>query len=436
MHPERNSRRSTGRSFVVLLIVLALTTTACSEWRAASDPEEPAAPPVTDQAADTDDAGADHPDAGDETPGEAPGSTAAGSDETDDPAAGASETEEPGDDDGEDQENGGAPAGNVDGGATVPGAAEAVGTSNPDQVIGDGTPASCTSDAVVSAVAEGGVIVFDCGPDPVTIEMQATAKVVNDTGPRIVLDGGGNVTLSGGGERRILYMNTCDEAQTWTTSHCDNQDHPRLTVQNLTFVDGDATGITNEGGGGGAIFVRGGRFKIVNSRFFDNRCDDTGPDVGGAAVRVLSQYDGEPVYVTSSTFGREGHGNGCSNGGALSSIGVSWVVLNSVLRHNSAIGDGANPARSGTPGGGSGAAIYADGNTFTIDVKGSRIVDNHANEGGGAIFFVSNDRSGSLRIEDSVLRRNRNDGFETAGFPGIFYLGAGNAPIVSGSTIE
>lgn len=435
MHAEHNSRRSTGRSFVALLIVLALTTTACSEWRAASDPEEPAAPPVSDQEADTD-AGTDEPDADDETPEETPDGTDAGSDQTDDPAADASEPEEPDDDGGGDEQKGGTPAGNVDGGATVPETAEAVDTSNPDQVIGDGTAASCTSDAVVSAVAEGGVIVFDCGPDPVTIEMRATAKIVNDTGPRIVLDGGGDVTLSGGGERRILYMNTCDEAQTWTTSHCDDQDHPRLTVQNLTFVDGNATGITNEGGGGGAIFVRGGRFKIVNSRFFDNRCDDTGPDVGGAAVRVLSQYDGKPVYVTNSTFGREGHGNVCSNGGALSSIGVSWVVLNSVLRHNSAIGEGANPARSGTPGGGSGAGIYADGNTFTVDVKGSRIVDNHANEGGGAIFFVSNDRSGSLRIEDSVLRRNRNDGFETAGFPGIFYLGADDAPIVSGSTIE
>lgn len=55
----------------MLLIVLALTTTACSEWRAASDPEEPAAPPATDQAADSDAAGTD---AGDETPEEAPDS--------------------------------------------------------------------------------------------------------------------------------------------------------------------------------------------------------------------------------------------------------------------------------------------------------------------------------------------------------------------------
>ena len=52
-----------------------------------------------------------------------------------------------------------------------------------------------------------------------------TAKVVN-TSAVVVLDGGGKVTLSGDGQRRILYMNTCDQAQIWTTSHCQNQDQP------------------------------------------------------------------------------------------------------------------------------------------------------------------------------------------------------------------
>jgi len=61
-----------------------------------------------------------------------------------------------------------------------------------------------------------------------------------------------------------------------------------------------------------------------------------------------------------------------------------------------AVGDGANPMRDGTPGGGSGGAIYNDGGEFTLRVCGTRIEDNHANEGGGAIFFVSNDRTGSL----------------------------------------
>jgi hypothetical protein len=327
------------------------------------------------------------------------------------------------------------PAGNPTAPCTqVPAEARAVDTSNPDRVVGDGTPESCTSRAFVDAVAKGGVITFDCGPDPVTIELEETAKIVNDTGPEIVIDGGNKVTLSGGGERRILYMNTCDEDQKWTTSHCQNQDHPRLTLQNLTFVEGNATG--EEPAGGGAVFVRGGRFKVVHSRFFNNTCDETGPDVGGAAIRTLSQYEDKPVYITDSTFGgAEGLGNRCSNGGGLSSIGVSYTVTDSLFSHNEAIGRGANPPQDGTPGGGSGGAIYNDGNTYTLTVCGTRIVDNHANEGGGAIFFVSNDRSGHLVIRDSTLRRNPSDGFETDGYPGIFYLGEG-PPRVMDSTIE
>ena len=80
----------------------------------------------------------------------------------------------------------------------VPKAARAVDTSHPDHVIGNGTPASCTSRKVVRAVAQGGVITFDCGPDPVVIAMHRTAKVVNNAShPRVVIDGGGLVTLSG-----------------------------------------------------------------------------------------------------------------------------------------------------------------------------------------------------------------------------------------------
>jgi hypothetical protein len=287
---------------------------------------------------------------------------------------------------------------------------------------------------VVAAVAAGGVVTFACGPDPVVVTMTATAKVRN-ANTRLVLDGGGRVTLSGGGQRRILYMNTCDQAQGWTTSHCQDQSSPQLTVQNLTFADGNATGQTTDGGGGGAIFVRGGRFKVVNSRFLRNRCDGSGPDLGGAAVRVLDQAGDQPVTIVASTFGgAAGQGGTCSNGGALSSIGVSWVVLNSVLSYNTAIGRGANPAKGGTPGGGSGGAIYTDGNRFTVRLAGTIVEHNHANEGGGAVFFVSNDRTGTMSIESSTLRHNPSDGFETRGYPGIFFLGARN-PSVTGSTL-
>ncbi len=306
----------------------------------------------------------------------------------------------------------------------VPEEAQLEDVSVPRTVVGNGSASSCTSEAVVSAVGLGGVITFNCGNEPVIIKMNETAKVINDTGPEIVIDGGGKVTLDGQGARRILYMNTCDEAQKWTTSHCNNQDHPRLTVQNMTFVNGAS--LDEESYGGGAIFARGGRLKVLNSRFFNNECTTVGTRAGGGAIRAFSQYENLPLYVVNSTFGgEEGYGNSCTSGGAISSIGVSYSVINSHFSHNLASGRGANPPKNGLPGGGNGAAIHNDGKTYTLNVCGSHIHDNHANEGGGAIFFVSNDRTGHLNIQDSLLENNVSEQFETDGHPGIFYLGDG-----------
>jgi len=298
------------------------------------------------------------------------------------------------------------------------------------RVVGHGTAASCTSAAVVAAVRAGGIIHFACGPAPVTIRMSATAKVRNAS-PQVVLDGGGRVTLSGEGRRRILYLDTCDPAQTWTTSHCQDQASPRLVIQNMTFAAGNSTGQRFDGGGGGAIFDRGGQLRIVNSDFTGNRCERDGPDIGGAAVRALSQYRDRPVSVVNSRFTH----NACSNGAALSSIGVSWTVRNCRFLGNDATGDGANPARSGTPGGGSGGAIYNDGDRMTLTIAGSVFEGNHANEGGGAIFFVSDDRTGTMTITRSTLERNLNDRFHTPGLPGIYFLGA-RRPTITDSVVR
>jgi hypothetical protein len=236
---------------------------------------------------------------------------------------------------------------------------------------------------------------------------------------------------------RILYQNTCDTAQ-HGGADCNDQEKPALTVQNLTFIDGSAKGLEggdNEGGGG-AIWVRGGRFKVVSSRFFGNVCDELGSDVGGGAIRVLDfpskgTSQTRPVYIVKSTFGGAGVGNSCANGGALSSIGASYTLINSLLAENRALGHGANDGE-----GGNGGAIYNDGNTFSLSVCGTLIENNHANEGGSAIFYVSNDKSGSLTIEDSVLRKNPKGTFETQGYPGMFIIAKPGDPQVSGSTIE
>ena len=317
-------------------------------------------------------------------------------------------------------------AGNPDGTCAVPAEAQAEDVSSPTTVIGTGTPASCTGDAVVAAVAKGGVITFNCGAAPVTIVLTATAKVFNDTGPKVVIDGGNKIALSGGGKIRILYQNTCDEAQRPISADCNNLQAPALTVQNIAFVDGNATGLETPGtenGGGGAIYVRGGRFKVVNARFFGNVCDPLGPDVGGGAIRVLDFPTGgsvnRPVYIVHSTFGgATGFGNQCANGGGLSSIGTSYTVFNSLFTDNQAIGHGANNGQ-----GGNGGAIYNDGDTYDLNVCGSKLTNNHANEGGSAIFYVSNNKTGAFAISGATVIQNNPKGtFETQ--PGLFYQAA------------
>jgi hypothetical protein len=101
-------------------------------------------------------------------------------------------------------------AGNPSGSYPVPADAGAEDVSSPDHVIGSGTSGSCIASAFIQAVAQGGTIAFDCGPDSLTITLDRPAKVFNDK-PDVVIDGNGLFTFSGGGATRILYMNTCDQ---------------------------------------------------------------------------------------------------------------------------------------------------------------------------------------------------------------------------------
>jgi hypothetical protein len=114
------------------------------------------------------------------------------------------------------------------------------------------------------------------------------------------------------------------------------------------------------------------------------------------------------VYVVNTTFGgADGYGNSCSNGGGISSIGVSWTIINSLFSYNRAVGNGGNPSQSGTPGGGSGGAIYNDGNEMTLSLCGVDIEDNQVVQHGSAIFFVTNNHTGNIEIRDSTITGNR-----------------------------
>jgi len=283
----------------------------------------------------------------------------------------------------------------------VPTGAFPVDTAAATTVVGTGTAESCSFQALAEAFHGGGIITFNCGAEPVTIELTETLEV-NNKGPKeITIDGGGLVSLSGGGKHRIIYQNVCLERLGWATSDCWGQDFPRLNLQNLTF----ANGFTDDEEGGGALHVAGGRLKIVNCRFFHNVSAYAGPDEGGGALRV-TQIQAEPVYIVSSTFGGAGDlGNAAANGGAISGLFANYSIYNSKFVNNSTTACCGNPTTSGT-GGGSGGAIYMDGMLLKLELHNVEVTDNMCKAHGSGIFFVSNDHQGVLTIADSLFRNN------------------------------
>src|SRR6478672_9760923 len=123
--------------------------------------------------------------------------------------------------------------GNPNGTAAVPPGMGLEDINAPDHVVGDGTPDSCTSAAFLSAVTAGGVITFNCGPNPKVIALTQTAKVRNSA-RKLVIDGGGKVTLSGGNANRILYVDTCDSSLGSVSGNClYAPSWPQVTVQNI-----------------------------------------------------------------------------------------------------------------------------------------------------------------------------------------------------------
>lgn len=238
-------------------------------------------------------------------------------------------------------------------------------TSKPTTVVGTGTPQSCTEQALAAALATGGVVTFDCGPSPATITVTSELVVKKDT----TIDGKDKVTLSGGKKTRILHL-----ASAW------NLATPKLTVQNLAFVDGYTTDVPNTKStkmGGAAIFEDGGSLTVIHCTFTGNQCASTGQDVSGGAIN--GQGVGKLV-VEDSVFAN----NSGSNGGAIGTQAEDVVVVNSTFSNNAATGTGGNPGN-----GGDGGGLTYDGANNALTLCGDVFTGNKANAAGGAVFRVA-----------------------------------------------
>lgn len=244
---------------------------------------------------------------------------------------------------------------------------ELVDVSTPTTVVGDGTPASCTAQALAAAVAQGGIITFDCGAaaHTITVTTPLAAPTTTDT----TIDGGDTITLSGGGSSRILEL-----------VHSFEQASPTLTVQRIELRSGRTTDVVNTTAtdkGGAAIYTLGGNITAIDARFVDNHGPDTGQDVAGGAIYAVGAGS---VTVVRSVLS----GNSCSNGGAVSVLGSNLAIVDSLLDGNTATGTGGNPGN-----GGNGGASTMDGRGKTLTLCGATFTHNTAQAHGGAIFRTS-----------------------------------------------
>jgi hypothetical protein len=281
-------------------------------------------------------------------------------------------------------------------------------TSTPTATVGDGTAASCTAAALQAAATAGGVIVFSCGADPVTITVTAPITMTAET----VIDGGGKVTLSGGDASRILYLDSGYDTPT-----------PRLTVQRLTFKNGKspATG-DDTAQGGGAIYRDGGSLTVIDSVFTDNHGPQTGQDVAGGAIYG---FGGGDTIIVGSSF----NNNSASDGGAVGNLNADLIVINTVFSGNAATGTDGNPGN-----GGAGGALYQDGRDEMTSLCGVTIQNNTAGAIGGGVFRVSNDDSGTFAMDRSSVDGNKTTP-TTSGNAGGLYLQGVNITITA-STIS
>jgi hypothetical protein len=245
----------------------------------------------------------------------------------------------------------------------------------------------------------------------------------------LTLDGGGVITLSGGNSVRLFHYNN---------ANFRSQDAATLTFQRLTLQGGHSTGpmLAVQGttgncsrgydldGGGGAIWSRNARLRLIEVNFVDNVGPDLGPDVAGGAVYAVGSVETSVVRCTFT-------GNRAANGGAIGSLFGGLTVTDTVFTGNVAAGWGANgdDMSSGCAqqengqyqvgSGGLGGAIYADGSEdHVLSICGSAFNNNHGSSLGGAIFRVGYDVMGQgLTVEQSAFVGNVCDGMRGDGTP-------------------
>lgn len=282
---------------------------------------------------------------------------------------------------------------------------EPVELSGEQVVVGEGTPDSCTSQAVEDAVsavntAGGGSISFDCGGDH-TIDLSNPLMVTEP----LIVDGGHEVTLSGNHEVRIF----------------DLDHHTELTVQRITLTGGRA-----EESGGAIHHPWYGTLTVIDATFIDNHCTSEAGEIGGGAIFAGGL---EEAVVSGSVF----ISNSASNGGAILNRGSTLTVVDSYFLGNWTTSSN----ESGQYGNGGG--LYIDGMSYEVDgdfhLCGTVFEANHANQHGSALFGYFYTGT-TAYIDRCLFAENDFDGSPTGGAGGLYHQGDDVPLVLTNSTIS
>lgn len=278
-------------------------------------------------------------------------------------------------------------------------------------LVGNGVATSCTEAALETALATGGIITFDCGSGPTTIDITREKVIDKDT----TIDGGGKITLRGNGSTRILRSVNGTFTGTAVTRVIN------VTLEGLTIEDG----FTADQGGGMYVGFWN-NFTARNVAFRNNR--STKDDANCAGGGALFIGGGSVARIESSAF----TGNRANNGGGINSLRSNLTIIDSTFSDNHATHtDRINQF----PDCGGGGGVYIDGARNTESggpaptlIRGTRFVGNTTNNHGAGLF-VGLYTNESIQIDQSLFDGNitsKSATKESSGTGGAIWYGSGS----------
>ncbi|BAU42040.1 choice-of-anchor Q domain-containing protein [Leptolyngbya sp. O-77] len=253
--------------------------------------------------------------------------------------------------------------------------------------------------AAIAQATNGATIRFAASLQGKTITLTSGQLTINRS---ITIDGSAapGITLSGNRTSRILQVG----------------DNAKVTVRDLAFKHGRATGNTEQSGGGGAILTsNSSELTVIRCRFQENAAGFGGAIYTGFRGRTLVQ--GSTFIANDGTLARNERGGGAIgtksggvltvrhsrflrnrgiNGGAINSLLGELTVENSIFR-----GNDSTPGASQRGVSGYGGAIYTDGANASgpngsygpiggqITLRNSRFENNRGAAQGGGLFLFA-----------------------------------------------